>query len=64
MSRRKKKNKSLLSDALNSLSGEIDKRGNKNREREENIQKAISKRKQDREEKLFIDAMPSFIISI
>ena len=61
MSKKKKKvNKSLLSDALNSLGGEIDKRKNKNRKREENIQKAVAKSKQDREEKLFVDSMPSF----
>ena len=37
--KKKKKNKSLLSDALNSLSTEIDKRGNKNKKREEGLQK-------------------------
>jgi len=58
--KKKKKNKSLLSDALSSLGTEIDKRGNKNKKREENLQKAVSKRKQDREEKLFINSMPSF----
>ena len=60
MSKKKKKKKSLLSDALNSLSTEIDKRGDKNKKREESIQKSVSKRKQEREEKLFIDSMPSF----
>jgi len=60
MSKKRKKKKSLLDDALSSLSIEIDKRGSKNKKREESIQKAVSKKKQDREEKLFIDSMPSF----
>jgi len=60
MSKKRKKKKSLLDDALSSLSIEIDKRGSKNKKREESIQKAVSKKKQDREEKLFVDSMPSF----
>ena len=58
--KKKKKNKSLLSDALNSLDKKISKRGDKNKAREEGIQKAVDKRKKDREEKIFVDSMPSF----
>ena len=55
-----KPKKSLLANGLRSLGEQIDKRDSKNKEREENIQKAIKKKKDEEREKKFLSGMPSF----
>lgn len=61
MARKKKKlDKSFLSNGLNSLDKEIDNRVKRNKDKEEGIQRDIEKKKQEKQDEKFVESMPSF----